>query len=155
MTEWWLFCASQTSLTSWEHGMKAESPSICGKNASPLASAFHTASGESCGYERLGTKLFLSSCHKGVWSSCFYCRCAIELIRLEGAPALERMQTEMDSAFLDLTIILRLAICVTWCQNVAVVGSKLVAALFPLPCFTLPSALFYFTVETRMAQGQC
>ena len=31
----------------------------------------------------------------------FHCRHAIELIRLEGTPALERMQSEMDSAYLD------------------------------------------------------
>ena len=40
----------------------------------------------------------------------FHFRHAIELIRLEGTPALETMQSEMDSAYLDLTILLRLVI---------------------------------------------
>ena len=40
-------------------------------------------------------------------SSLRYRRSAIETIRSEGAPALERMQSEMDNLYFDLTIMLR------------------------------------------------
>ena len=48
-------------------------------------------------------------------------RSAIEAIRSEGAPALERMQNEADNLYFDLTIILRYFSHVTvMCSHVTV-----------------------------------